>query len=105
MGNDGVCGITYNLHPGGDIFASRHAYRLSYACQSENAYDRAIRKMWKLKNRLGGDDNFYFRPKGMHQKTFDRLVEKTLKAEERNDMLFVQAFSAFARKVGMPPLN
>ena len=48
------------LHPGGDIFASRHAYRLSYASQSENGHDRAIRKMWKLRNRLGGED-YYFR--------------------------------------------
>lgn len=91
------------LHPGGDIFASRQAYRLSYSSQSETSYDRAIRKMWKLKNRLGGED-YYFRPKGMHQKTFDRLINKTLEAEERVGGLFVAHFGKFAKRVGMPPL-
>lgn len=76
---------------GGTYFASRHAYRLSYASQSEGAGDRAIRRKWKLQNKVGGYD-FPHRPKGMHQKTFERLANAVCQAEEQIDGYIFQRF-------------
>lgn len=73
---------------GGDIFSSRHAYRLPYACQSETARGRADRKMWKLRNRLGRYGSIPERPKGMHKATFERLVNQADDATAKADELF-----------------
>lgn len=69
---------------GGDIFASRHAYRLPYASQSKTAVDRAISKKWKLVRKTGGD-SYPVRPKGMHHKTYERLLNKFWQIEEECD--------------------
>lgn len=52
---------------------------LSYTSQSENISYRGIRRMNKIANRLGSDEFFGgmpLRPKGMHWKTYNRLIEK-----------------------------
>jgi len=72
------------LPSGGDIFASRHAYRLPYASQSENAAERALRKKWKLVRKTDGD-MYPVRPKGMHHKTYERLMDKFCQVEEECD--------------------
>lgn len=77
--------------PGSRWFASRKAYSLKYLSQSEGTDHRAINRMWKLKNKLGGE-NFYRRPKGMHRKTYDRLFDEIIQAEEVCDMHFIQRF-------------
>jgi len=82
-----VCPLTYarvgTLYapPGSKYFASRHAYSLKYQSQSRSAYDRAIDRMWKLKKRLGEDD-YWRKPKGMHHKTHERMVEEIRDAEK-----------------------
>jgi hypothetical protein len=77
--------------PGSKWFASRKACNLKYLSQSESQDHRAIARMWKLKNKLGGK-NFPKRPKGMHRKTYDRLFRETLLAEEICDIHFIQRF-------------
>lgn len=69
---------------GSKWFASRYAYKLKYGSQSKGAQDRAIDRMWKLKNKLGGEE-FYRRPKGMHKQTFERKLEEIWEAEEVAD--------------------
>lgn len=66
---------------GCDYFYSRHAFRALYRSQSKSPYDRAIDKMWKLKNRMGGEV-FWQKPRGMHERTFQRKLEEILDAEE-----------------------
>ncbi|PCJ95123.1 MAG: hypothetical protein COA45_12405 [Zetaproteobacteria bacterium] len=61
---------------GADKYGSRHAFNLSYASQSEASHDRALRKKWKLLDKVGGDQDWPLKPKGMHQKTFERLLDK-----------------------------
>jgi len=56
-------------------FVSRHVYRIHYASQTKGDVDRAIDKKWKLMEKVGGYD-FPLRPKGMHQKTFDRIEDR-----------------------------
>lgn len=77
--------------PGSKWFASRKAYNLKYHSQSEGPDYRDINRMWKLKNKLGGE-SFYRRPKGMHRKTYDRLFDEIIQAEEVCDMHFLRRF-------------
>jgi len=64
---------------GGRHFWSRRAYRLGYASQREDAYDRALRRARKLCLRLGGDPadgELPARPKRMRWRTYDRIIAK-----------------------------
>lgn len=76
---------------GAIYFASRHAYGLKYASQSETTQGRAINRMWKYKNKLGGEF-FPMKPKGMHEKTFKRILNHAYRAETKADKLFFSAF-------------
>ena len=66
----------------GRLFACRKCYRLSYSCQMESYSDRASRRIRKIQKRLGNPDwenvlDFWFpKPKGMHWKTYDRIVAR-----------------------------
>jgi len=65
------------LYGAGKLFLCRHCYDLTYGSQQEGVVDRMMRKQWKIRERLGASnalvDPILFKPKGMHQKTFDRL--------------------------------
>lgn len=63
---------------GAGIFACRHCYRLAYASERENAIDRAARRAERIRERLGWEAGILTppgcKPKGMHWRTFRRLV-------------------------------
>lgn len=64
------------LYGAGKYFLCRHCYDLTYSSQQEAWEDRMLRKSRNIKERLGVKDpigRIIFKPKGMHQKTFDRL--------------------------------
>lgn len=65
------------LYGAGIYFRCRHCYGLTYSSQQEGKPDRLMRKARKIRERLGGSINLMepilFKPKNMHQKTFDRL--------------------------------
>lgn len=71
------CGRRVALLYGGKIYACRHCHRLAYLCQREMDYDRATRRADTLRERLewsaGILNGAGTKPKGMHQKTFERL--------------------------------
>jgi hypothetical protein len=62
---------------GGKYYRCRHCHGLTYASQQESKPYRLMRKAWKIRARLGASNNLtepiLFKPKNMHQKTFDRL--------------------------------
>lgn len=65
----------------------RHCLHLSYASQSENVSYRGLRRMDKIANRLERDEFFgemLLKPKGMHWKTYNRLVEEHDAADMRS---------------------
>jgi hypothetical protein len=65
------------LYGAGKYFACRHCYNLTYESQREDTIGRAIRRKHKNIERLGGEiDDLYYpeKPKGMHWKTYDRLM-------------------------------
>ena len=75
------------LYGAGKYFFCRHCYDLTYASQQEGRVDRLMRKAWKIRERLGASmdltESILFKPKGMHQRTFDRLRKE---AEQANDL-------------------
>ena len=62
---------------GGKYYRCRHCYDLTYSSQQESRPDRLMRKARKIRARLGASNSFMepilFKPKNMHQKTFDHL--------------------------------
>lgn len=65
------------LYGAGKYFLCRYCHGLTYASQQESKSDRLMRKARKIRRRLGASNNLMepilFKPKNMHQKTFDCL--------------------------------
>ena len=86
------------LPNGAFTFASRQAYRLAYRSQRETPHDRALRRAFKLRRRLGGDDgtgDYIPKPKWMRWPTYNRKLEEVAAAEEVVDAHTL----AFAQKL------
>jgi hypothetical protein len=83
------------LHGPGRYFLCRHCYRLAHASQSEDRWDRLLRRANKIRQRLGGDTGmaarFPRKPKRMWKRTYERLAEEVFEAE-------LNADDAFARR-------
>ena len=75
--------VLYGL---GKRFLCRHCCQLTYSSQQENTSDRMMRKARKIRERLGASDSLFDpicqKPKGMHWKTFKRLVREEQQANE-----------------------
>jgi len=84
------------LYGAGKYFFCRHCYDLTYGSQQETRQDRFMRKARKIKRRLGmGDDLLQpvlFKPKSMHQKTFDRLRKEAKHAANLGWIIAGQRF-------------
>jgi hypothetical protein len=94
------------LPNGGRCFLSRRAYRLRYACQSETRYHRLLRKCRKLNRTLGGGgdpDWIPDRPKGMWQRTYERLVAKLEHHGGEADAAFLEGTVPLLARLGMWP--
>jgi len=72
------------LYGAGRHFLCRHCYRLPYACQREQPWDRKARRSGKIRVRLGGEPGIYCefpeKPKGMWWGTYERLAEQANEA-------------------------
>lgn len=78
-------------------FACRKCHRIVYASQSEDACARTWRKQAKLEARLDED---WARPKGMHRRTRDDVVDRLCLCENRRD----EALAVFiGRLMGRDP--
>jgi hypothetical protein len=99
------CGrLVSKLYGAGTYFLCRHCYRLAYASQRENQYDRALRRTNNIRMRLGGKQRpawpFPERPKGMHEKTYQRLYSEARQAE----MLAAQRLGLTLERLKSRPL-
>lgn len=67
------------LYLGNSGLACRKCYRLAYPVENKTRSDRAIDGAFKINDRLkfeGAIDCWGDKPKGMHEKTFNRLLAK-----------------------------
>jgi hypothetical protein len=75
------------LYLPGRYFLCRDCNRLSYTSQSEGGLDRSLRRANKIRQRLDGDPGmvspFPKKPKGMWQRTHQRLLKRTFAIEMR----------------------
>jgi hypothetical protein len=90
------------LHGAGRYFLCRHCYRLAHSSQSEETWDRLMRRANKIRQRLGGDPGMFStlppKPKGMWWRTYDRLHEEAFNAEMLADeAIEIQASRLLAR--------
>ena len=94
------------LHGPGRYFLCRQCYRLGHASQSEDQWDRTLRRANKIKQRLGGDPGmaapFPPKPKGMWRLTYDRLRAETFDAEMRADEAFAIYAERLMRRIDNP---
>jgi hypothetical protein len=71
----------------GAVFSCRRCLKLGYRGQLESPWRRAITKARELQMQLGGGpsllDPFPSRPPRMHRQTYNRLLVKTIAAQER----------------------
>jgi hypothetical protein len=86
------------LYLGDKYFACRHCYQLAYKCQRETSIDRADRKANTIRDKLKWDRGVLSlpgdKPKGMHWKTYARLVKEHNKNAD-------QVILAFVKKMGI----
>jgi hypothetical protein len=69
-------------------YLCRHCHRLCYPSQRECDSDRAQRRANRIRVELGGEpgwQNIPSRPKGMHRRTYDRLINKIIVADAVTD--------------------
>lgn len=69
-----------------DTWCCRHCGHLAYPSESEDKLERLRSKTLKLKDKLG--EQYWIKPKGMHQRTYDRLRNAFLEAEEQSEIAF-----------------
>ena len=70
-----ICGRRVAVLFGGSVYACRHCHNLAYEVQREQPHYRLLRRSQKMRDMLGGD-SWHIKPKGMHQRTYDRLVDE-----------------------------
>jgi len=79
------------------VFACRHCHKLAYASQREDVMSRAMRRAWKIEGRLGWENRYSLRakPKGMHWRTFERLVQAHDHHNRRSWLALATRFNLF----------
>ena len=85
----------------GKYFLCRHCHTLAYQSQNLNQADRLMEEARKIRRRLGAGeglgDLIVFKPKHMHQKTFDRLRHKVRNLEGRFWSIMAERFGDISR--------
>ena len=81
------------LYSGGKFFLCRHCYKLGYSSQSEARHYRLLRRANKLRMALGGEPGtasyIALKPKGMWQRTYQRMWNEIEWCEYQSDLAFL----------------
>ncbi len=82
-----------NLYIGRAGALSRHAYRLKFNSQRECPLDRSLRRRGKALAKLKADSPMALRrPKGMHSRTYESLMQEVFQEEEFFDVAIKARF-------------
>lgn len=85
------------LYIGSARFLCRHCLDLVFASSQERSMDRAFRRLRKLRRRIGAstglEDPVGPKPKGMHQRTYDRLCNQIRDAEAEVNDSFIRVLA------------
>lgn len=90
---------------GGDVFASRKAWRIGYRSQRQTERDNLFERLFRLQRRLGCPEGWEMpirRPKGMHHRTYARLEEEYWQLDAQCAIAMMQALARFG---GFPALK
>lgn len=78
------------------IFICRKCLNLAYYTQNRSKLDRIIDKKWNLIRKCRGDSEWtQQKPKGMHQKTFDRIQDEICRLDELTTQNIAEMFGRF----------
>jgi len=84
------------IYGAGKYFLCRHCHTLVYQSQNSNKADRLMATARKIRRRLGADERIrepiVFKPKNMHQKTFDSLRHKVRRMEGQFWSIIAESF-------------
>ncbi len=87
------------LYGADKLFLCRHCYRLPYASQGEDYLSRMNRKLDKISNKLEADEytviDDFWKPKGMHWRTFYKLKMAEINTDERWGNALMARFGAW----------
>jgi hypothetical protein len=84
-----------HLYIGPSGALSRHAYRLAFNSQRECPLDRSLRRRDKALAKLNADSPMgWGRPKGMHSRTYERLMQEVFQEEEFFDVAIQARFGS-----------
>jgi hypothetical protein len=91
------------LPPGATTFASRRAYRMAYRSERGGPMDRSHLRQRRIFEKPGGDYRIFepappMRPKGMHRRTYERLLAELRAAEQRHDTIFTIGVARLLKK-------
>lgn len=91
------CGRRVAIIYGGRVFACRHCHRLAYPSQRESPYLRHQRRADKIRHRLGWenaeDEYLLGKPKGMHWRTYHRMVDEMARWDYASNIAFTEYFN------------
>ena len=76
------------------MFLSRRAYRMAYASERGGPTERSHTRQGRLYAKLGGEYRFFEqcpprRPKGMHRRTYERLLAEVERAVDTHHDIFM----------------
>lgn len=89
---------------GGDVFASRGAWRLGYRSQRVSGRDKPFERLFRLQRKLGHEEGWEAglrRPKGMWQRTFERHFDRYIDLEGECDMIM----QGLLERTGIPAFS
>ena len=93
------CAVIYGVASDGH-FGCRHCMRLAYSSEAEGSLDRLWRKQRKLERHLIEGE---ITPKGMHSRTYERIIDRINCVEEQKDVCFFAQLAPFMLRTGMRP--
>lgn len=90
------CGRRAAVLFGREIYACRRCHNLAYPCQREDKHGRLLSRAQKIQRRLSWDGpNGWHKPKGMHWRTFERLVLEHERFDKASWLALAEKFNLF----------